>query len=82
MIKSNFSKFPIKLVAFIRVNWGVPLIVIFITLLMSSAFLLSAGFSSTSDKISLYAFYSLSIGILLQIICNLKYKKTGDTEVF
>ena len=76
MAKIDFVKFHIR--EYVKENWGSPFIVSFIILLLSAATLLSLGVSYWAEQIAIYAYYVLVIGVLLQIVCYLKYKKAND----
>ena len=65
----------------VKENWGLPFTGAFTVLLVAAAFYLSVNFSIIANTIAVYAFYALFIGIVLQLICSAKYKKTKATEV-
>ena len=58
---------------YLRENWGAPFVVAFILLLTTSAIFLSIGESDTANSVAVYAFYSLVIGVVLQIASYVKY---------
>jgi hypothetical protein len=78
MLKIDFIKFQIRVKGYVKENWGSPFIVGFIFLLLSAATLLSLGISYWAEQIAIYAYYALVVGVALQIVCYLKYKKTSD----
>lgn len=82
MEKIDVSKFQTKLKGYVRENWGSPFIVGFIFLLLTAAVLLSAGSSYWAEDVAVYAYYSLVAGVVLQLVCYLKYKKNNNEEVF
>jgi hypothetical protein len=48
-------------------------------LLMVAAASLSLSFFSLADSVAVYAYYALVIGVVLQLVCFLKYRgKNGD----
>ena len=65
----------IKTKTYVKDNWGLPFIITFMFLLAFAAISFSLGFSIVSDNVSVFAFYSLFIGVILQIICSVKYQK-------
>jgi len=65
---------------YVKKNWGSPFIVTFMLLLVSSAILVSSGFLSLANNTAIYAFYSLIIGITLQLVCFLKYRKKSEED--
>jgi uncharacterized membrane protein len=60
---------------YIKNNWGAPFIVGFMILLIAAATIQSLGITSAANQIALYAFYTLVVGVMLQFISYLKYKK-------
>jgi hypothetical protein len=60
---------------YVTENWGSPFIVAFMLLLLSSAISLSLGSSNFANSTSIFAFYALVIGVILQLVCFLKYRK-------
>jgi len=70
----------IKIRVYVKGNWGSPFIVGFMFLLIGAAVSLSAGFSSLADNIAVYAFYALVGGVVLQLICFLKYPHKDEGE--
>ena len=65
----------------VKENWGLPFTGAFTIFLVAAAFCLSANLPIIANTIAVYAFYALFIGIVLQLICSAKYKKTKATEV-
>jgi hypothetical protein len=63
---------------YLKENWGAPFIVVFMVLLMGSAGLLASGLEDVANMVAVYAYYSLVIGVVLQLICYLKYGKEGE----
>jgi hypothetical protein len=50
-------------------------------LLLSAAVSLSAGLSSLANAVAVYAYYALVVGVVLQLVCFLKYrKKVSEAE--
>ncbi len=75
MTKNGPNQFMAKIKSYVKENWGAPFIIAFMTLLLSSAVSLSIGSAQLADTIAIYAFYALVIGVLLQLICFLKFRK-------
>lgn len=65
--------------SYLRTNWGAPFIIIFMILLIISAFELSYGLSDTANETAVYAFYFLVAGVALQIASYVKFGE-GKTE--
>ena len=81
MIQTQYVKFMFKVKCYLKENWGSPFIVAFMILLLSAAVSLAVG-SYLADAIAVYAFYALVAGVILQLVCFLKYgKKTDGAEV-
>ena len=65
---------------YVRENWGAPFIVGFILLLVFAAVSLATGLDALADDVALYAYYALIAGVVLQLVCFLKFReKGGDT---
>ena len=54
-------------------NWGAPFVAVCIALLMMSGVSLSLGYPDFANDIAIYAFYSLLLGVALQIVSYVKY---------
>ena len=81
MTQDGTSKITFKLKGYVKENWGSPFIVSFMLLLVCAGASLSIGLSIWADNIAVYAFYALVIGVVLQLICFLKYsKKNREAE--
>jgi heme/copper-type cytochrome/quinol oxidase subunit 4 len=79
MIKEFAKEFPARVKAYTRENWGAPFIVGFMLLLMVAAVSLSMGLAVLADGIAIAAYYALVAGVVLQLVCFLKYnKKNGE----
>lgn len=65
---------------YLKTNWGTPFIVAFICLLLVSAISLSVGLPYEAEFIAVFAFYSIVIGVVLQLICSFKYKKIFEAD--
>ena len=64
--------------SYFRENWGFPFIAGFLLLLFSSAILLAASIDY-AETIANFAYFSLVIGVVLQLVCLGKNrKKNGD----
>jgi uncharacterized membrane protein len=71
--KDVTSKVSERLRGYLKENWGAPFIIAFMVMLMMAAGYLCYGLGSIADDIAVYAYYSLVIGVVLQLICYLKY---------
>jgi hypothetical protein len=70
-----------KVKGYVRENWGSPFIVAFMLLLVSTAVSLSIGWSYLADSTAVYAFCALAVGVILQLVCFLKYTKKPTEAV-
>jgi hypothetical protein len=62
-----------RLRGYLRENWGAPFIIAFMVMLLAAAGYLCYGLESIANDIAVYAYYSLVVGVVLQLICYLKY---------
>jgi len=76
MIKDYFRKIFTSLKGYSKENWGAPFIALFILLLIVMTIVFSLGLISLADNIAVFDFYVLIIGVVLQIICFIKYRNT------
>jgi heme/copper-type cytochrome/quinol oxidase subunit 4 len=68
-----------KMSGYFRENWSAPFSIGFILLLVVAAVSLSMGFAILADEVAIYAYYALVVGVVLQLVCFLKYnKKSGE----
>jgi ABC-type Mn2+/Zn2+ transport system permease subunit len=63
-----------KIVKYFRENLGAPFIIFFQMLLLFCAFLLVRGYSNLANDVAIYAFYSLMIGVVLQLVSFLHHR--------
>ena len=64
--------------SYLRENWGSPFIVAFMVLLMAAAGWLAAGLEALANEVAVYAYYSLVVGVALQLVCYLKHGGDGE----
>jgi hypothetical protein len=48
-------------------NWGAPFIIAFMILLTVSAGMLTSGNEAVANEVAIYAYYSLVVGVVLQL---------------
>ena len=65
---------------YFRENWGAPLFIEFILLLMVAAASLSIGLDFLANEVAVYAYYALVAGVVLQFVCFLKYGERGGNK--
>jgi len=69
-VKIKFEK-----INYFKENWGAPFIIIFMTLLIIAAVALTIGLEDIANQLAEYAYYSLVIGVILQIASYIKYER-------
>ena len=62
-----------RLRSYFRENWGAPAIVCFMALLLVAALFLAGGMEEIANAIAVCAYYFLVMGVVLQIICYVKF---------
>ncbi|GBC74899.1 hypothetical protein HRbin06_00206 [archaeon HR06] len=73
--KTKIIKRSIKIPTnYFKENWGAPFIIAFMLLLISAAIYLAIGLSNVANEIAIYAYYSLVLGVVLQIASYIKYR--------
>ena len=78
-LRAFAGRVPSKVKGYVKENWGAPFIVGFMALLMVAAVSLVAGLAVLADKVAVYAYYALVVGVVLQLVCFLKYgKRNGE----
>ena len=60
--------YKVRLKSYLKENWGAPFIIGFMILLILAAAYLSVGNEAFADELAVYAYYSLVIGVILQLI--------------
>jgi hypothetical protein len=61
-------------------NWGFPFISTFLILLLASAVLLAADLASVGDLTAIVAYFSLLVGVILEIICFSRNRKNTEAS--
>ena len=75
MIKAIAREVPSRVKGYVKEDWGAPFIVGFMALLMVAAVSLLMDLVVLADEVAVYAYYALVVGVVLQLICFLKYRK-------
>jgi hypothetical protein len=81
LIQNKMRHTMIKVKVYLKENWGSPFIVGFMLLLIGAAVSLSISLPSLANKFALCAFYTLVGGVVLQLICILKYPRNNEGEL-
>lgn len=80
MLKVLYSSMEEKLGKYLKENLGTTLIIAFMILLILSAVFLLMGKESYANIVAVYSYYSLIIGVFLQLISFLRNKKKISNE--
>ena len=71
-----------RIVRYFHQNLGAPFVIFFQLLLLTCAALLIRGYSDLADEVAIYAYYSLVIGVILQLVSFLRHGEGAEeTEV-
>ena len=82
MVNDLVKEIPAQVKGYLRENWGAPFIVGFMLLLMTVAASLSMGLAALSDEVAVCAFIALVVGVILKLVCYLKYNKgNGEKDI-
>jgi hypothetical protein len=65
---------------YLKENCGGPFILCFILFLIVAALFLAKGVEPVANEIATYAFYFLVAGVVLQLICHLKYGSKDEKK--
>ena len=70
---------PDRIKGYVGENWGAPFISGFMVLLVATAALMVTSSESLANELAIYAYFALVVGVVLQLVCFLKYnKKSGE----
>ena len=72
--------FLLRVKGYVRENLGAPFIIGFMLLLMVAAGSLSMGLDVLANEVAVYAYYALVAGIVLQLICFVKFGEKGGNK--
>jgi len=80
MPKDSAKEIFTKIKRYVRENWGVPFIIGFMALLMVASASLSTGLDFLANEVAIYAYYALVVGVVLQVVCFLKYGERRNNK--
>ena len=80
MPKDSAGKILAKMKAYFRENWGAPFVLGFMVLLIVAASSLAIGLGFLANEVAIYAYYALVAGVVLQLVCLLKYGENGGNK--
>lgn len=78
MSKNSTGEIITKIKSYFRENWGAPFIIGFMVLLTVAATSLAIGLEPFANEVAVYAYYALITGVILQLICFLKYGESSS----
>jgi len=86
MIQIGFKKTAIKLIMYVKENWGAPFVAGFMVLLLGAAVSLSIDSASSdivsfANNLALWSYYALVVGVFLEFASFLKYRGKSNSEV-
>lgn len=78
---SRFNvKVPPKIKKYFKDNPGAPLVIGFQLLLVLCAVLLIQGSSAIANKVAIYAYFLLVVGVALQLIGYIKHRRDAKEQ--
>jgi len=79
-VRKDFAgKILAKMKGYFGKNWGAPFIIGFMGLLIVAAGSLAIGLDFLANMVAIYAYYALVEGVVLQLVCFLKYgERSGN----
>ena len=80
MRKDFAGKILAKMKGYFVENWGAPFVIGFMVLLIVAAGSLAIGLGSLANEVAIYAYYALVAGVVLQLVCFLKYGEKGGNS--
>ena len=79
IVRAFASKIPARVKGYVKENWGAPFVLGFMALLIVAAVSLVMGLNLLANVVAVVSYYSLVVGVVLQLVCFLKYgKKNGE----
>ena len=72
--------FLLRIKGYVRENWGTPFILGFMLLLMVAAGSLAMGLDVLANEVAVYAYYALVAGVVLQLVCFVKFGEKGGNK--
>ena len=80
MLRGFALRFLGRIRGYVRENWGAPFVLGFIVLLVVAAVFLAVGLEWLASEVANYAYFALVAGVVLQLVCFLKYDKEEGSE--
>jgi hypothetical protein len=80
MHEDSAGKILAKMKGYFGENWGAPFVIGFMVLLIVAAGSLAVGLGFLAKEVAIYAYYALVAGVVLQLVCFLKYGERGSNS--
>ena len=80
MSKGFAKEIPVRVKGYVRENWGAPFKSGFMFLLIATAALMVTSSGSLANELAIYAYFALVVGVVLQLVCFLKYNKRNGKK--
>lgn len=80
MIEEAARAIPARVKGYMRENWGAPFVAAFMLLLVVAAASLVMGLGFLADGVAVVAYFALVVGVVLQLVCFLKYGEKGGGD--
>jgi heme/copper-type cytochrome/quinol oxidase subunit 4 len=81
MLRNSAKNVLEKIRGYVRENWGAPFVIGFMLLLVVAAASLAIGLDFLANEVTVYAFCALVAGVVLQLVCFLKYgERSGNKD--
>jgi hypothetical protein len=77
MSKDSAKKIPARIKGYVLENWGAPFVLGFTVLLVAAVALLILGLPEVAEAAGNFAYFSLVLGAVLQLVCFLR---TSDVK--
>jgi len=72
MLKESVGLFLVRVSACFRESWGAPFVLGYMLLLAVAAVVSTVGADPVASEVAVYAYYSLVLGVVLQLACFVK----------
>jgi hypothetical protein len=78
MARASIRYFLVWIERYSKENWGAPFVLVFMGLLLAAAVCLVSGLEWWANEVAMYAYYSLVVGVVLQLVCFWKSDRKGS----
>jgi hypothetical protein len=78
MARASIRYFLVWIARYSKENWGAPFVLGFMGLLLAAVICLAFGLEWWASEVAVYAYYSLVVGVVLQLVCFWKSDCEGS----